>query len=135
MRVPSGDQLGWAFSTSVVCVSSRQPVPFGCTTPIWLPFAGTFLDVLQRKQTEEPPPPATVSPGVPDDLNRLCVELLRIDGLGGDDVVVAHGSFNVNRVEIDGGDGNDSLEGSLGKDTLCGGPGNDARGDHGGATG
>src|SRR5262249_53582239 len=36
-------------------------------------------DVLSRKQNEEPPPPAAVAPEVPDDLNTLCAELLRID--------------------------------------------------------
>src|SRR5262249_4480246 len=44
-----------------------------------LPFRGAFLDVLSRKQNEEPPPPAAVASWVPDDLNVLCAELLRID--------------------------------------------------------
>jgi tetratricopeptide (TPR) repeat protein len=47
-----------------------------------LPFQGAFLDILARKQSEDPPPPAALTFDVPDDLNALCVELLRIDPAG-----------------------------------------------------
>lgn len=43
-----------------------------------LPFTGTPLQVLVAKQQLEPPVPAEVVPGVPDDLNDLCVALLHI---------------------------------------------------------
>jgi eukaryotic-like serine/threonine-protein kinase len=41
------------------------------------PFGGTTLDILTRKLREEPPPPSAVAKGIPDDLDALCVELLR----------------------------------------------------------
>ena len=44
-----------------------------------LPFVGSVLDVMQRKQESEPPPPREVSPGVPHDLDILCEGLLRRD--------------------------------------------------------
>jgi serine/threonine protein kinase len=44
-----------------------------------LPFTGPFLQVIVDKQTEEPPPPAELVPGVPDDLNSLCIDLLHRD--------------------------------------------------------
>jgi hypothetical protein len=42
-----------------------------------LPFAGEAREVLEAKQLGEPPPPRRLVPGVPPDLDRLCVELLR----------------------------------------------------------
>jgi hypothetical protein len=44
-----------------------------------LPFVGSVLDVMQRKQESEPRPPRDVSPGVPHDLDVLCEGLLRRD--------------------------------------------------------
>ena len=44
-----------------------------------LPFAGSVLEVMQRKQETEPPSPRDVAPGVPRDLNALCRDLLRRD--------------------------------------------------------
>jgi serine/threonine protein kinase len=44
-----------------------------------LPFVGSAYDVIQKKKHTEPPPPSALLPGVPDDLNALCVDLLRRD--------------------------------------------------------
>jgi serine/threonine protein kinase len=44
-----------------------------------LPFTGRALQILVRKQEEDPPPPGTVVPGIPADLDSLCVDLLRRD--------------------------------------------------------
>lgn len=41
-----------------------------------LPFDGSVLEVLMRKQREEVVPPQVVNPDVPDDLDRLCLSLL-----------------------------------------------------------
>ncbi len=44
-----------------------------------LPFVGLPLKVLVDKQHVEPPAPQELCGGVPDDLNRLCTELLHRD--------------------------------------------------------
>src|SRR5262249_3576651 len=44
-----------------------------------LPFAGRSLDVMMKKQLADPPQPRDINPNVPDDLNSLCVEMLRRD--------------------------------------------------------
>jgi hypothetical protein len=44
-----------------------------------LPLEGTGLQVLMRKQTEVPARPRELSVAVPEDLDALCMELLRID--------------------------------------------------------
>jgi serine/threonine protein kinase len=42
-----------------------------------LPFAGSGPDVLARKRAETPPAPSTMAPGVPPDLEQLCLDLLQ----------------------------------------------------------
>ena len=44
-----------------------------------LPFSGSAEDVLQAKRTRDAVAPSDVLPGIPDDLNRLCIELLARD--------------------------------------------------------
>jgi hypothetical protein len=44
-----------------------------------LPFAGSLTEVLRDKSRGEAPPPSAVADGVPDDLNDMCVALLRRD--------------------------------------------------------
>ena len=46
-----------------------------------LPFSGSPMTVLQAKQQMDPPPPATLAPGVPDDLDEICMSLLNRDPL------------------------------------------------------
>jgi serine/threonine protein kinase len=43
------------------------------------PFEGSLFDVLAMKSTFEPPPPSARVTGVPEDLDALCVALLRPD--------------------------------------------------------
>jgi serine/threonine protein kinase/tetratricopeptide (TPR) repeat protein len=42
-----------------------------------LPFFGKFFEVMMNKQSFDPPAPAELVRGVPEDLNDLCVRLLR----------------------------------------------------------
>jgi eukaryotic-like serine/threonine-protein kinase len=42
-----------------------------------LPFRGKFFEVMLRKQTRDPIQPREINPGVPRDLNELCMRLLR----------------------------------------------------------
>ena len=44
-----------------------------------VPFNGAPLEVLLRKQKDEPPAPGSLVAGLPEDLNDLCVRLLRFD--------------------------------------------------------
>jgi serine/threonine protein kinase/tetratricopeptide (TPR) repeat protein len=44
-----------------------------------LPFEGTLLEILLKKQRDEPSSPASFLPNVPEDLNTLTVELMRRD--------------------------------------------------------
>jgi len=41
-----------------------------------LPFAGSALDVLDRKRTSDPPTPVEVAPDIPADLSAICMGLL-----------------------------------------------------------
>src|SRR5262249_5076748 len=62
---------------------------------------------------------------LPADPTARDIEVLRVSGLGGNDTIRASGTFNVNQVQLDGGDGDDVLTGSSGDDLLLGGAGND----------
>lgn len=42
-----------------------------------LPFLGSLFEVANEKQRIEPAPPREIQPDVPEDLNALCVDLLR----------------------------------------------------------
>jgi Ca2+-binding RTX toxin-like protein len=53
------------------------------------------------------------------------IELLQVSGLGGNDMIRLLGTFNINRVQVDGGAGDDLIVGSDGDDLLIGGVGND----------
>lgn len=44
-----------------------------------LPFSGRPLDILQEKQNTDPRPPCELVQDIPDDLNQLCMKLLRRD--------------------------------------------------------
>ena len=55
-----------------------------------LPFSGNFYSMLMQKRTTDPKPPTDVVTGVPDDLSRLCVDLMRrnpVDRLSARDLV------------------------------------------------
>ncbi|HUQ04191.1 MAG TPA: AAA family ATPase [Kofleriaceae bacterium] len=44
-----------------------------------LPHTGAPLEILMNKQRVDPEPPRKVAPGVPEDLDRLCMGLLRFE--------------------------------------------------------
>jgi hypothetical protein len=44
-----------------------------------LPVLGTMHEVVAMKRTFEPAPPRLMTPGVPEDLDRLCMDLLQIE--------------------------------------------------------
>lgn len=44
-----------------------------------LPFSGKFFEVMRNKRSLDPPPPIEVAPGIPKDLNELCMQLLERD--------------------------------------------------------
>jgi eukaryotic-like serine/threonine-protein kinase len=59
-----------------------------------LPFQGDWQEVLNRKQTEDPPNPKVLNSEVPEDLNEICSGLLqRAPGLRAD------GSFVLERLQ------------------------------------
>src|SRR5687767_14921343 len=43
-----------------------------------LPFDGNLVDILVKKQSVEPAPPREISLEIPEDLSRLCQDLLRL---------------------------------------------------------
>lgn len=43
------------------------------------PFVGTNAEIMREKQLREPRPPRELASGIPEDLDRLCCELLRRD--------------------------------------------------------
>ncbi|MCB9638484.1 MAG: protein kinase [Myxococcales bacterium] len=44
-----------------------------------LPFEGSAIEILGQKHTSSPVPPQSVSSGIPDWLNKLCIDLLERD--------------------------------------------------------
>lgn len=44
-----------------------------------LPFSGNAFEMMMQKQRSDPPPPRSLFPQVPADLDALCCELLRFD--------------------------------------------------------
>jgi hypothetical protein len=44
-----------------------------------VPFSGDFASMQQQRQQQEPPAPGDVAPGIPEELNTLCRDLLRCD--------------------------------------------------------
>jgi eukaryotic-like serine/threonine-protein kinase len=68
-RIPVSEKSDW-YSLGIVlyeALADRQP------------FGGSFMEMMWEKGHSEPTPPQTLLPGVPDDLNALCVALLRRD--------------------------------------------------------
>jgi eukaryotic-like serine/threonine-protein kinase len=44
-----------------------------------VPFRGSYLEILNAKRAGDVPPPGTIVPGVPQHLDDLCRDLLRLD--------------------------------------------------------
>jgi hypothetical protein len=44
-----------------------------------VPFRGSYLEVLNAKRAGDVPPPSSVAPGLPQHLDELCRDLLRLD--------------------------------------------------------
>lgn len=44
-----------------------------------LPFSGKFFEIMMNKQDTDPVPPLALAPGVPPELNELCMKLLERD--------------------------------------------------------
>ena len=63
-----------------------------------LPFEGSWHELGSRKRHSDPPPPASIEPHVPDDLNEICMGLLcrdperRLSGRDALDTLVDRGS-------------------------------------------
>src|SRR5262249_23024345 len=80
---------------------------------------------VARRDTATGPVMATFQFSLPANPSQRDIEVLRVSGGDGNDVIQALGTFNVNQVQLDGGAGNDLLVGSSGDDLLMGGDGND----------
>jgi serine/threonine protein kinase/tetratricopeptide (TPR) repeat protein len=44
-----------------------------------VPFIGSSADILRAKRAHEPQPPSSRAQGIPEDLDRLCMDCLRLD--------------------------------------------------------
>jgi serine/threonine protein kinase len=67
------------------------------------PFRGAFFDVLRQKQDLDPPDPAGLVRGIPDDLRGLCGELLRRDPRqrpSGDDILRRLGAETAESIPV-----------------------------------
>lgn len=44
-----------------------------------VPFHGSYVDVINQKRSADVPPPSTIASGIPEDIDALCRDLLRLD--------------------------------------------------------
>ena len=44
-----------------------------------VPYRGTYVDVINQKRAADGPPPSLIASGIPEDIDALCVDLLRRD--------------------------------------------------------
>ena len=44
-----------------------------------VPFRGTYVDVINQKRSADGPPPSAIASGIPEDIDALCMDLLRRD--------------------------------------------------------
>ncbi|MCA9189736.1 MAG: calcium-binding protein, partial [Planctomycetales bacterium] len=61
----------------------------------------------------------------PESITDRDIEQLRVSGMGGDDHIEAIGNFDVNVLQLDGGEGDDTLIGAESRNELLGGAGDD----------
>lgn len=66
-----GKPLGYASDWYSVGVMLYEAL-----TGVW-PYSGALYSILTAKQAHDPPPPRTLVPGIPEDLDELCMALLR----------------------------------------------------------
>ncbi len=68
-RIPASEKSDW-YSLGIMlyeALTDRQP------------FGGTFVEMMWEKSRSDPRTPGAIVPGIPDDLNALCMDLLRRD--------------------------------------------------------